>query len=81
MQAKVKTKHGKNKNFTNIMKRIISGNWKQCPEVEKGFEQKKDATIVHNSISCTGVIPSFPPKLRHMVLTNAHRTHPRKKAT
>ena len=82
MQAKTKKLNmGKNKNFTNIMKRIISGNGKQCPEVEKGFEQKKDAKIVHNSINYTGVVPSVPPKLRHLVLVNAHRTHSGKKAT
>ena len=49
-QAEIKTKHGTNRLFQNIMKRIISGNWKQCSEAEKRFEQHKDALTIHNGI-------------------------------
>ena len=63
------------------MKRIKSGNWKQCSEAEKGFEQQKDALTLHNGIIFRGVVPFIPPKLRHLVLAKAHETHPGKNAT
>ena len=63
------------------MKRIKSGDWKQCSEAEKGFEQQKDALTLHNGIIFRGVVPFIPPKLRHLVLAKAHETHPGKNAT
>ena len=80
-QAEIKTELGTNRLFQDIIKRIKSGKWKQCSEAEKGFEQQKDALILHNGIIFRGVVPFIPPKLRHLVLTKAHETHPRKKAT
>ena len=38
-QAEIKTEHGTNRLYQDTMKRIKSGNWKQCSEAEKGFEQ------------------------------------------
>ena len=80
-QAEIKTELGTNRLFQDIIKRIKSGNWKQCSEAEKGFKQQKDALILHNGIIFRGVVPLIPPKLRHLVLTKAHETHPRKNAT
>ena len=36
-QAEIKTELGTNRLFQDIMKRIKSGNWKQCSEAEKGY--------------------------------------------
>ena len=80
-QAEIKTELGTNRLFQDIMKRIKSGNWKQCSEAEKGFEQQKDALTIHNGIIFRGVVPFIPPKLRHLVLAKAHETHPGKNAT
>ena len=80
-QAEIKTELGTNRLFQDIMKRIKSGNWKQCSEAEKGFEQQKYALTLHNGIIFRGVFPFIPPKLRHLVLAKAHETHPRKNAT
>ena len=49
-RAEIKTELGANRFFQDIMKRIKSGNWKQCSEAEKGFEQQKDALTLHNGI-------------------------------
>ena len=78
-QAEIKTELGTNRLFQDIMKRIKSGNWKQCSEAEKGFEQ--DALTLHNGIIFRGVVPFVLPKLRHLVLAKAHETHPGKNAT
>ena len=58
-----------------------SGNWKQCSEAEKEFEQQKDALTLHNGIIFRGVVPFIPPKLRHLVFAKTHETHPGKNAT
>ena len=79
--AEIKTKIGTNRFFQDRMKRIKSGNWKQCSEAEKGFEQQKDALTLHNGIIFRGFVPFIPPKLRHLVLAKAHETHPGKNAT
>ena len=39
-QAEIKTELETNRLFQDIMKRIKSGNWKQCSEAEKRFEQQ-----------------------------------------
>ena len=57
------------------MKRIKSGNWKQCSEVEKRFEQQKDALTLHNGIIFRGAVPFIPPKLRHLVLAKKRMRH------
>ena len=80
-QAEIKTEFGTNRLFQDIVKRIKSGNWKQCSEAEKGFEQQKDALSLHNGIIFRGVVHFIPPKLRHLVLAKAHETHPGKNAT
>ena len=80
-QAEIKTELGTNRLFQDIMKQIESGNWRQCSEVEKGFEQLNNALTTHNGIIFRGVVPFNPPKLRHLVLTKAHETHPWKNAT
>ena len=74
-QAEIKTELGTNRIFQDIMKRIKSGNWIQCSEAEKGFEQQKYALTLRNGIIFRGVVPFFPPKLRHLVLAKAHETH------
>ena len=63
------------------MKRINSGNWKQCSEAENEFEQHKDALTIHNGIIFRGVFPFVPPRLRHLVLAKAHETHHEKNGT
>ena len=63
------------------MKRIRSGNWKQCSEAEKRFEQQKDALTLYNGIIFRGVVSFIPPELRHLVSAKAHETHPGKNAT
>ena len=63
------------------MKRIKSGNWKQCSEAGKGYEQQQEALTLHNGIIFKGVVPFIPPKLRHLILTKAHETHSGKNAT
>ena len=80
-QAEIKIELGTNRLFQNIVKRIKSGNWKQCSEAEKGFEQQKDVLTLHNGIIFRGVVPFIPPKLRHLVLAKAHETHPGNNAT
>ena len=80
-QTEIKTELGTNRLFQDIMKRIKSGNGKQCSEAEKGFEQQKDALTLHNGIIFRGVVPFIPPKLRHLVLAKAHETHTGKNAT
>ena len=80
-RAEIKTELGTNRLFQDIMKRIKRGNWKQCSEAEKGFEQQKDALTLHNGIIFRGVVLFIPPKLRHLVLAKAHETHPGKNAT
>ena len=62
------------------MKRIKSGNWKQCSEVEKGLEQK-EALTKNIGIISRGVVPFIPPKLQHLALAKANETHPGKIAT
>ena len=84
-QAEIKTEiktdsFRTSKEFQDIMKRIKSGNWKQCSEAEKVFEQQKDALTFYNGIIFRGVVPFIPPKLRHLVLTKAHVKNPRKNA-
>ena len=79
-QAQIKTELGTNRLFQDIMKRINSDNWKQCFEAEEGFEQHKDALTIQNGIIYRGVVPFIPPKLRLLVLTKAHETHPGKNA-
>ena len=79
--AEIKTELGTNRLFQDIMKRIKSGNWKQCSEAEIGFEQQKDSFNSHNGIVFRGVVPFIPPKLRHLILAKAHETHPGKNAT
>ena len=79
--AEINTEPGTNRLFQDITKRIKSGNWKQCAKAEKGFEQQKDALILHNGIIFRGVVPFFPPNLRHLVLAKPHETHPGKNET
>ena len=69
-QAEIKTELGTNRLFKDIMKRIKSGNWKQCSEAEKGLEQHKDALTMDNGIIFRVVVPFIPLKLRHLVLAN-----------
>ena len=80
-QVEIKIELGTNRLFQDIMKRIKNGNWKQCSEAEKGFEQQKDALTLHNGIIFRGVVPFIPPKLRHLVLAKAHEKHLGKNAT
>ena len=80
-QAEIKTELGTDRLFQDIMKRIEIGNWKQCSEAEKGFEQHKDALTIHNGIIFKGLVPFILPRLRHLVLAKAHETHPGKNAT
>ena len=80
-QAEIKTELGTNRFFPDILKRIKSGNWKQCSKAEKGFEQQKDALTLHNGIIFRGVVPFLLLKLRHLVWAKAHETHPGKNAT
>ena len=47
-QAEIKSKLGTNSLFQDIMKRIKSGNWKQCSEAEKEFEKQRDALTIYN---------------------------------
>ena len=63
------------------MKRIKTGNWKQCSAAEKSFEEQKDALVLHNGIIFRSVVLFFSPKLGHLVLAKAHETHPGKNAT
>ena len=74
-KAQIKTEPGTTRFFQDVMKRIKSGNWKQCPEAEKGFKQHKDALTTHNGIIFRGFVPFNPPKLQHLVLAKAHETH------
>ena len=80
-KSDIKTELGSNRLFQDVIKRLKSGIWKQCSEAEKGFEQQKDALTIHNGMIFRGVVPFIPPKLRPMVMTNAHETHPVKNAT
>ena len=80
-QEEIKTELGTNRLFQDIMKRIKSGNWKQCSEAEKGFERHYDALTIHNEIIFRGVFLFIPHKLRHLVTANAHETHPGKNST
>ena len=80
-QAEIKTELGTNILFQDVIKRIKSGNWKQCSEAKKGFEQQKYALTLHNGINFRGVVPFIPPKLRHLVLAKANKTHPGKNVT
>ena len=80
-QAEIETDLGTNRLFQDIMKKIKSGDWKQCSEAEKRFDQHKDALTIHNGIIFRGVVPFIPPKLRHLVLAKAQETHPGKNAT
>ena len=80
-QAEIKTELGTNRLFQDLMKRMKSGNRKQCSEAEKVFEQHKDALTVHNGIIFRGVVPFIPPKQRHLVLAKAQETHPGRNAT
>ena len=80
-QGVIKTEVGTNRIFHDIMKRIKSGNWKQCAEAEKGFKQHKDALTIHIGIIFRGVLLFIPPKLRHLVLAKAHEAHPGNNAT
>ncbi|XP_075241565.1 uncharacterized protein LOC142336542 [Convolutriloba macropyga] len=66
---------------SSTVKRIKSGIWKQCSEAEKGFEQQEDALTILSGINFRGVVPFIPPKLRPMVIDEAHETHPGKNAT
>ena len=79
-QAEIKTELGTNRLFQDIMERVKSGNWKQCSEAKKGFEQQTYALTLHNGIIFRGVVPFIPPKLRHLVLAKAHETQPAKNA-
>ena len=80
-QAVIKTELGINRLFLDLMTRIKSGNLKQYSEPGRGFEQKKDALFMHNGIIFSGVVPSIPTKLQHLVLAKSHETHPGKNAT
>ena len=80
-QSGIKTELGSNRLFQDVIKRIKSGIWKKCSESEKGFEQQKDALTIHNGIIFRGVMPFVPPKLRTMVMTKPHESHPGKNAT
>ena len=71
-QSDIKTELGSNRLFQDVIKGIKSAIWKQCSEAEKEFEQQKDALTIHNGIIFRGVVPFIPPKLRPMVMANAH---------
>ena len=77
----MKIEPGTDRFFQDIMKRIKGGNWKQCSEAEKGYEQQKDALTIWNGIIFRCVIPFIPPKLRHLVLAKAHETRHGKNET
>ena len=80
-QAEIKTEPGAKRRFQaikwNESKAAIGNNVQK----RKGFEQQKDALTFHNGIIFRGVVPFIPPKLRNLVLTKAHGTHPGKNAT
>ena len=78
-QSDIRIELGLNRLFQDVIKRIKSGNWKQCSEAEKGSEQQNDALTIHNGI--IRVVPFISPKLRHAWMTKAHETHPVKNAT
>ena len=80
-QSDIKTELVWKRLFQNVIKRIKRGIWKECSEAEKGFEQQKDALTILNGIIFRLVVPFIPPKLRPMVMTKAHETHPGKNAT
>ena len=80
-QSDIKTELGSNRNFQDVIKSIKSGIKKQCSEAEKGFEQQKDALTIHNGIIFRGVVPIIPPKLRPMMMAEAHQTHSGKNST
>ena len=80
-QAEIKTEPETKILFTDKMKRTKSGNWKQCSEAEKGFEQHKDVLTMHNGIIFRYVVPFIPLKQRHLILAKVHRIHPEKNAT
>ena len=80
-QSVMKTELGSNRLVQDVIKRIKSGIWKQWSEAEKGFEQQKDALTMHNGTILRGVVPFVQPKLRPMVMTKAHETHPGKNTT
>ena len=58
-QAEIKTELGTNRLFQDITKRIKSGNWKQCSEAEKGFEQQKDSLTLQKVIIFSGAAVLF----------------------
>ena len=80
-QAEIKTVLGTNRHSQDIKNRIKRGNWKQCSEAEKGFEQHKDALTIQNGIIFRGVVLFIQTKLRQLVLAKAHETHPGKNTT
>ena len=49
-QAEIKTENETYRLFQDKKKRIKIGNWKQCSEAEKGFEQHKDASTKWNHL-------------------------------
>ena len=60
-EAEIKTELGTKRLFQDIMKRIESGNWKQCSEVEKGFEQQKVHLLYIMESSSEVLFLSFHP--------------------
>ena len=75
-QIEIKIELVANRFFQDIMKRIKSGNYKQCSEAEKEFEQHKYSQTIHNGIIFRGVVTFIPPKLRHLLVAKEHETHP-----
>ena len=70
-QAEIKTEQRTNRLFQDVLKRMKSGIWKQCSEIEKWFEQHKDALTMRYWILFRG---SIPPKKRNLVLAKLHET-------
>ena len=50
IQSDIRTELGWNRFFQDVIKRTKSGNWEQCSEAEKVFEQQEDDLIIHNGI-------------------------------
>ena len=77
-QAEIKTELGTNRLFQDIIKRIKSGNWKQCSEAEKGFEQQKDALTLHKAWS-PNLNVSFGAFMQRALMTHRNTSQARAK--
>ena len=80
-QAEIRTELGTNRLFQDIMKRIKKRQLETMFRSGKRIQKSKDKLTIHNGIIFRGVVSFIPPKLRHLVLTTAHETHPGKNVT